>query len=139
MMRYQIEPSPSPGSPGGVARLSANDADVFATRFLNPLLLPVLLLLLCGTLFICLDARFETQLAADEVRYAELQKTMQAAEYLAMHRAAVTTLARQAIDHDRRTARVLLCVGFIFLCISLISIGVAWKHLTEDPPVQRPD
>jgi hypothetical protein len=98
----------------------------------NPLLLPVLLMLLSGAVNLYLHTKYHALVPLDEARYMELQKSPQLANFDPNSRETLISMAREAIEDDKRTAKTLCYVGMLFIYIGLINFVVILKYLKRD-------
>ena len=102
----------------------------------NLLILPLLLMLLSGGVNFYLHSKYEALVPLDKARYTELQQSLQSAKLDPVSEKTVIAIAREAIDDDRRTSRILFHVGFIFIYIGIVYLIVVWKHLKT---VKKPE
>jgi hypothetical protein len=104
----------------------------------NPLLLPVLLMLLSGAVNLYLHAKYQALVPIDEARHMKLQKSPELANFEPNSREALISLAREAIEDDQRTAKTLYYVGMLFIYIGVINFLVILKYLKRDLKSQLP-
>jgi hypothetical protein len=121
--------------PAVAIRFMAREWPRVRSRLSNLLMLPLLLMLLSGGVNFYLHSKYEALIPVDKARYTQLQESLQSAKLDPASRKTVIAIAREAIDDDERTSRILFHVGFIFIYIGIVYLIVVWKHLK---PVKNP-
>lgn len=112
-------------------RLINHELPHIKSRCSSLLILPLLLMLLSGSANFYLHSKYMALVPVDEARYTKLQQTLQAAHYNPATEKTVIAIAREAVEDDQRTARILFHVGFIFIYISIVYLIVVWKYLPK--------
>jgi hypothetical protein len=99
------------------------------SKYFNPLLIPVLFLLLTGVGSFYGYTKFDAHIPIEQSKFAKLQVAMQSVNCQAINKDALLSIARGKLENTQTFAEILLGASQIFILIGIMNFAVIYKYL----------
>ena len=98
-------------------------------KLLNPLLIPVFLLFICGAICLYFYVEFNSHMPVEKVSFEQLQKKVQAMTCQSLNKDKVISIARRLLESSQIFSDLLLTISSIFFTIGIVNLAVIFKYL----------